>query len=81
MNNKSRTITVRLKNDICDYVDSNSGDSRSKFVEKAIEGYRSVDLMCAWVSIDAEECCKQLEELFVKGHLVVDKDGVLKVKE
>jgi len=76
MNSKSQTITVRMSNEIIDYVNSNSGKSRSEFVETAIKGFMEIDIICQWSGIDPKTCCEQIGDLFRNGQLVV-KEGKL----
>lgn len=84
VNGKTRTMTMRLTHDVADYIENRvkeENSSRGTVVENIVMAYQNINVVCDWCDIDTNEFCKQVEDLFMKGHLVVDKDGVLKVKE
>lgn len=80
MNSKSQTITVRMSNEVVDYVNANSGESRSRFVETAIKGFMEIDMICQWNGIEPRECCEQIGDLFRTGQISFE-DGKLVVHE
>ena len=79
MNSKSQTITVRMSNEVVDYVNVNSGESRSKFVETAIKGFMEIDMICQWSGIDPKTCCEQIGDMFRTGEITFE-NGRLSVR-
>ena len=83
VNGKTRVITMRLTHDVADYIENRvkeENSSRGTVVENIVMSYQNINVVCEWCDIDAKEFSRQIEDLFMKGHLVV-KDGVLHVKE
>lgn len=72
MNSKSQTITVRLSNEVVDYVNSNSGKSRSAFVETAIKGFMEIDMICQWSGMNPQTCCEQIGDMFRTGQITFE---------
>lgn len=80
MNKKTKTITVRLSNDVIEYVNENAGESRSNFVEKALKSYRDIDTICMWSGISAEDFCEQIKDMFMLGKITIAEGKIVEDK-
>jgi len=77
MNNVTRVIPLRVRNEIADYIDikcEETGLSRGKLVEKIVESYRNMETICIWSDITADNLCQMLNESFMNGEITI-KDG------
>lgn len=74
---RTRVVPIRIDNEKADYIDQKTeewNESRGKVVEKMIEAYRQVEMVCLWGEISAEEFCQQISDLFLSGKISVE-DG------
>lgn len=81
MSNKTKVVTARVSNEIAERLEQMAeGTTKSEVVERAIKAYADINTICIWGNIEANECCRQIEEMFKEGQIEI-KEGRIVVND